>query len=130
MTDFLDYEVATVGVANFPLPVTGLTSGDTAGGLASVYIAPAIALHVPAVEVNLSGFTARQFLETYGDHAALRVIKADQELAKAITVFDLIAVLHFCLAAKRDREDEAKKSIQILLNARKDLIDLVRRQVH
>lgn len=130
MTDFIDYEVATVGVASFPLPVTGLTSGDSTGGLASVYIAPGIALHIPADEVNASGFTARQFLENFSTHAVLRVIRADQELVKSITVFDLVAVLHFCLAAKRDGDDEARRSIQILLNARKDLIDLVRGQVH
>lgn len=46
MTDFLDYQVATVGVAGFPVPVTGLTSGETNGGLYSVFIAPGIALHV------------------------------------------------------------------------------------
>lgn len=130
MTDFLDYEVATVGVANFPLPVTGLTAGTTTGGLASVYIAPGIALHVPTGEVNASGFTARQFLENCRDHVAIRAIKADMDLAKSMTVFDLIAALHFCLATKRDSESDALRSVRILCNARKDLIEQVRGQVH
>jgi hypothetical protein len=130
MTDLLDFEVATVGVAGFPLPVTGLTSGEATGDLVSVYIAPGVALHVPAAEVNASGFTARQFLENCSDHAALRAIKADPELASSMTLFDLIAALHFCLAMKRGGDDEARRSIRILLNARKDLIEKVRVQVH
>lgn len=130
MTDFLDYEVATVDVAGFPLPVTGLTSGVITGALASVYIAPGIALHVAASEVNVSGFTARQFLENCSDHAALRAIKTDPELAKSMTLFDLIAALHFCLAMKRGGDGEVGRSIRILLNARKDLVERVRAQVH
>lgn len=130
MTDFLDFQVATVGVAGFPVPVTGLTSGELNGGLYSVFIAPGIALHVAADEVNQSGFTARQFIEHCNDHAALRVAKSDAALAGSMTLFDLIAALHFCLATKRETEEDVRRSIQAMLNARKDLIELVRARMH
>ena len=130
MTDLLDYQVATVGLAGFPVPVTGLTSGERNGGLYSVFIAPGIALHVAEDEVNQSGFTARQFLEQCSDHAALKVARADAGLAASMTLFDLVAALHFCLATKRETEAEARRSIEILMNARKDLIDLVRGKMH
>ena len=130
MTDFLDYQVATVGVAGFPVPVTGLTSGEANGGLYSVFIAPGIALHVAVDEVNQSGFTARQFLERCNDHAASRVVKSDPVLAGSMTVFDLIAALHFCLATKRETDEDVRRSIQALLNARKDLIELMRGKMH
>lgn len=130
MNDFLDFQVATVGVAGFPVPVTGLTSGELNGGLYSVFIAPNIALHVAADEVNQSGFTARQFLEKCNDHAALQVVNSDAVLAGSMTVFDLIAALHFCLATKRESEEHVRRSVQALLNARKDLIQLVRARMH
>ena len=130
MTDLLDYQVATVGVAGFPVPVTGLTSGEANGGLYSVFIAPGIAVHVAADEVNQSGFTARQFLERCVDHAALRVVKSDPALAGSLTVFDLVAALHFCLASKRETAEDARRSIEILMNARKDLIKRVRGMTH
>ena len=130
MTDFLDYQMATVGVAGFPVPVTGLTSGEANGGLLSVFIAPGIAVHVAVDEVNRAGFTARQFIEQCNDHAALRMVKSDAVLAGSMTVFDLIAALHFCLATKRETEEDIRRSIQALLNARKDLIQLVRARTH
>lgn len=130
MTDFLDYQVATVGVAGFPVPVTGLTSGESNGGLYSVFIAPGVAVHVAADEVNQSGFTARQFLEQCADHPALKVAKSDPALAGAMSLFDLVAALHFCLATKRETEDDARRSIAILMNARKDLLELVRGKTH
>jgi len=130
MTDYLDFQVATVGVAGFPVPVTGLASGELNGGLCSVFIAPGIAVHVTEDEVNRAGFTARQFLEQCGAHAALKVVKADPVLATSMTVFDVVAALHFCLATKRDSEEEARRSIRLLLNARKDLIDMVRARTH
>lgn len=130
MTDFLDYQVATVGVAGFPVPVTGLTSGETNGGLYSVFIAPGIALHVAEDEVNQSGFTARQFLEQCSELAAMKVAKSDPSLAATMTLFDLVAALHFCLATKRETEEDARRSIAILLNARKDLLELVRGKTH
>lgn len=103
MNDFLDFQVATVGVAGFPVPVTGLTSGELNGGLYSVFIAPNIALHVA---------------------------ESDAVLAGSMTVFDLIAALHFCLATKRESEEDVRRSVQALLNARKDLIQLVRARMH
>ena len=130
VTDFLDYQVATVGVAGFPVPVTGLTSGEANGGLYSVFIAPGVALHVAVDEVNQSGFTARQFLERCNDHAASRVVKSDPVLAGSMTVFDLIAALHFCLATKRETDEDVRRSIQALLNARKDLVELMRKTTH
>lgn len=130
MTDFLDFQVATVGVAGFPVPVTGLASGELNGGLCSVFIAPGIAVHVAEDEVNRAGFTARQFLEQCSAHAALKVVKSDPALAASMTVFDVVAALHFCLATKRDSEEEARRSIRLLLNARKDLIDMVRARTH
>ena len=130
MTDFIDFQVATVGVAGFPVPVTGLTSGELNGGLYSVFIAPGIALHVAKDEVNQSGFTARQFLEQCDGHAALKAVKSDRVLAGSMTVFDLIAGLHFCLVTKRETEEDARRSIQMLLNARKDLVKLVRGRMH
>lgn len=130
MTDFLDFQVATVGVAGFPVPVTGLASGERNGGLCSVFIAPGIAVHVAEDEVNRAGFTARQFLEQCSAHAALKVVKSDPALAASMTVFDVVAALHFCLATKRDSEEEARRSIRLLLNARKDLIDMVRARTH
>jgi hypothetical protein len=130
MTDFLDFQVATVGVAGFPVPVTGLTSGEANGGLLSVFIAPGIAVHVVADEVNRAGFTARQFLERCSEHAALKAVTSDPALAGAMTVFDLVAALHFCLATKRETEEDARRSIRMLLNARKDLIELVRGRMH
>ena len=130
MTDFLDYQVATVGVAGFPVPVTGLTSGETNGGLYSVFIAPGLAVHVAADEVNQAGFTARQFLEQCADHVAMKVAKSDSSLAASMTLFDLVAALHFCLATRRETEEDARRSIAILLNARKDLLELVRGKTH
>ena len=130
MTDFLDLQVATVGVAGFPVPVTGLISGEPNGGLYSVFIAPGIALHVAADEVNQSGFTARQFLEQCNDHAALMAVKSDRVLAGSMTIFDLIAALHFCLATRRETLADARRSIEVLLNARKDLIEQVRGRMH
>ncbi len=130
MTDFLDYQVATVGVAGFPIPVTGLTSGERNGGLYSVFIAPGVALHVAADEVNQSGFTAREFLEQCADHVAMQVAKSDPSLAASMTLFDLVAALHFCLATKRETEEDARRSIAILMNARKDLLEMVRGQTH
>lgn len=130
MTDLLDYHVATVGVAGFPIPVTGLTSGETNGGLYSVFIAPGIALHVAEDEVNQSGFTARQFLEKCSEHAAMKVAKTDPSLAPSMTLFDLVAALHFCLATQRETEDDARRSIAILMNARKDLLAMVRGKAH
>ncbi len=130
MTDFLDYQVATVGVAGFPVPVTGLTSGEPHGGLYSVFIAPGIALPVAEDEVNQSGFTARQFLEQCSELAAMKVAKSDPSLAATMTLFDLVAALHFCLATKRETEEDARRSIAILLNARKDLLELVRGKTH
>ncbi|MBP7204658.1 MAG: hypothetical protein KBA32_15840 [Propionivibrio sp.] len=130
MTDFLDYQVATVGVAGFPVPVTGLTSGETNGGLYSVFIAPGLAVHVAADEVNQAGFTARQFLEQCADHVAMKVAKSDSSLAASMTLFDWVAALHFCLATRRETEEDARRSIAILLNARKDLLELVRGKTH
>lgn len=130
MTDFLDYQVATVGVAGFPVPVTGLTSGETNGGLYSVFIAPGVAVHVAADEVNQAGFTARQFLEQCSEHAAMKVAKTDPSLAASLTLFELVAALHFCLATQRETEEDARRSIAILLNARKDLLELVRGKKH
>ena len=51
-------------------------------------------------------------------------------VAAAMTLFDLVAVLHFCLATKRETEDDARRSIAILMNARKDLLELVRGKTH
>jgi hypothetical protein len=130
VTDFLDYQVATVGVAGFPVPVTGLTSGETNGGLYSVFIAPGLAVHVAADEVNQAGFTARQFLEQCADHVAMKVAKSDSSLAASMTLFDWVAALHFCLATRRETEEDARRSIAILLNARKDLLELVRGKTH
>ena len=130
MTDFLDYQVATVGVAGFPVPVTGLTSGETNGGLYSVFIAPGLAVHVAADEVNQAGFTARQFLEQCADHVAMKVAKSDSSLAASMTLFDWVAALHFCLATRRVTEEDARRSIAILLNGRKDLLELVRGKTH
>ena len=130
MTDFLDYQVATVGVAGFPVPVTGLTSGETNGGLYSVFIAPGLAVHVAADEVNQAGFTARQFLEQCTYHAAMNAVKSDPSFAASMTLFDLVAALHFCLATRRETEEDARRSIAILLNARKDLLELVRGKTH
>ena len=130
MTDFLDYHVATVGVAGFPVPVTGLTSGEPNGGLYSIFIAPGVAVHVAADEVNQSGFTARQFLEQCADHVAMKVAKSDSSLAASMTLFDWVAALHFCLATRRETEEDARRSIAILLNARKDLLELVRGKTH
>lgn len=130
MTDFLDYQVATVGVAGFPVPVTGLTSGESNGGLYSVFIAPGVAVHVAADEVNQSGFTARQFIEKCSEHVAMKVAKTDPSLAPSMTLFDLVAALHFCLATQRETEEDARRSIAILLNARKDLLELVRGKTH
>ena len=130
MTDFLDYQVATVGVAGFPVPVTGLTSGETNGGLYSVVIAPGLAVHVAADEVTQAGFTARQFLEQCADHVAMKVAKSDSSLAASMTLFDWVAALHFCLATRRETEEDARRSIAILLNARKDLLELVRGKTH
>ena len=130
MTDFLDYQVATVGVAGFPVPVTGLTSGETNGGLYSVFIAPGLAVHVAADEVNQAGFSARQFLEQCADHVAMKVAKSDSSLAASMTLFDWVAALHFCLATRRETEEDARRSIAILLNARKDLLELVRGKTH
>jgi len=130
VTDFLDYQVATVGVAGFPVPVTGLTSGETNGGLYSVFIAPGLAVHVAADEVNQAGFTARQFLEQCADHVAMKVAKSDPSLAASMTLFDWVAALHFCLATRRETEEDARRSIAILLNARKDLLELVRGKTH
>ena len=130
MTDFLDYQVATVGMAGFPVPVTGLTSGETNGGLYSVFIAPGLAVHVAADEVNQAGFTARQFLEQCADHVAMKVAKSDSSLAASMTLFDWVAALHFCLATRRETEEDARRSIAILLNARKDLLELVRGKTH
>ena len=130
MTDFLDYQVATVGVAGFPVPVTGLTSGETNGGLYSVFIAPGLAVHVAAEEVNQGGFTARQYLEQCADHVAMKAVKSDPSFAASMTLFDLVAALHFCLATRRETEEDARRSIAILLNARKDLLELVRGKTH
>ena len=130
MTDFLDYQVATVGVAGFPVPVTGLTSGETNGGLYSVFIAPGLAVHVAADELNQAGFTARQFREQCTDHAAMTAVKSDPSFAASMTLFDLVAALHFCLATRRETEEDARRSIAILLNARKDLLELVRGKTH
>ena len=130
MTDFLDYQVATVGVAGFPVPVTGLTSGETNGGLYSVFIAPGLAVHVAADELNQAGFTARQFLEQCTDHAAMKAVKSDPSFAASMTLFDWVAALHFCLATRRETEEDARRSIAILLNARKDLLELVRGKTH
>lgn len=126
MADFLDYEVATVSVAGFPIPVTGLSPGVVDGGPVSVFVAPGVALQVPADEVNASGFTARQFLENCRSHAALRVVTDDRALAASMTVFDLVAVLHFCLALKRESDAQVRRAIRVLLDARNDLIEQVR----
>ena len=60
----------------------------------------------------------------------MKAVKSDPSFAASMTLFDLVAALHFCLATRRETEEDARRSIAILLNARKDLLELVRGKTH